>query len=1163
METQRRAKRGLWTGPMIVGVVLIASLSATQTAKAGGGECGGAPNGTPCATGVDNPCRSPSFCFNGICFAGAPNPNGTLCGADDDGNPCTGPSACNDGVCILNPPTSGGFSCGNDDDNPCRNPSVCSLGVCYKGPSKPNGTVCGTDEDGNPCTGPAACFDGTCVPNPPTSGGFACGNDDDNPCRSPSVCYLGVCYAGPPKPTGTPCDTDGNPCTHGACDGDGTCDQEAMTDIDEEQPKIGDVAPLARCYESLDQAVDLAIDEVTAAATDNCKVDHISVSELPVDPMCYVPFEVVAVDTSGNESDPVQFSTLIDNTRPRNTCTQPSEPIELEANCRAEFDLTVVLDDDCCLDQTTYVSSIVRVGGQGHITTACEIPIVHPGEKRHSVSCHVTVDEVTECPLVIRLSLTGKDCCGHEIAEPCVARAEVIDTIKPVITCPEPITLERGDEICNDDVRKWLDSASATDNCNMGRVYESPTLNLSIPDRDLTGIENKITIPDSFIVEDVNVDLTISHPWVGDLMVILYHDGLPAGRTLISRPNPNGVAFGCDADNYQGIILDDEATLPIQGQCTNNLTSAPNYAPIYPLNFFDGVDAAGDWTIRVIDPQATQVGTLTKWSLHFNSENGVPITTDAPDCGFPAGQTTTVTFTAEDDCGNKSSCTSDITIQPLRRGAGDQKGSLLVFSKIEIKWDADGKLIQDTLLDVSNDADLDGVEIQAYFINGDRQLDEETNDAGDVIQEFEPGWNTADCRFHMTKNQPHFWSAAKGSSKCQPFSVLDDNGRLDSEATDGTRLLRGFVIMWAVKFIDPNLTDQSIAGESGDGIWQEIRWNHLKGDAVIVNYKLGSAWEYNAWAYQARCGETGQPLLDCANRDDAGTCCLARVVPGRLDLDGFEYDINFDQLLMDFYASGSTGLSSTNTTVMVDTDLTLHSMDIDVRQDGDGPILTKAEFEIFNENESKFSGTRRCICCWDQTLLSNYVRDASVPNHFLRTQLRTDKGYARIDGVHSDECDYYDTCGIDPRRTLGVVAGGNYGFSQDTALAGLSFKILTFTGSSTNIEWAGGNLHGSGEQSSTIRFDVGPFCGDGKVNQDREECDDRNSDECDGCTSDCTRKLCDACAGQPPCVINAECVSQFECVNGCCRECLGRVCDFDSDCDSGFECFNGCCRPTD
>ena len=34
-----------------------------------------------------------------------------------------------------------------------------------------------------------------------------------------------------------------------------------------------------------------------------------------------------------------------------------------------------------------------------------------------------------------------------------------------------------------------------------------------------------------------------------------------------------------------------------------------------------------------------------------------------------------------------------------------------------------------------------------------------------------------------------------------------------------------------------------------NGFSEEIRWNHLSGDAVIVNYHDHTAWEYNTWNF--------------------------------------------------------------------------------------------------------------------------------------------------------------------------------------------------------------------------------------------------------------------------------------------------------------------------
>jgi hypothetical protein len=213
------------------------------------------------------------------------------------------------------------------------------------------------------------------------------------------------------------------------------------------------------------------------------------------------------------------------------------------------------------------------------------------------------------------------------------------------------------------------------------------------------------------------------------------------------------------------------------------------------------------------------------WLNSFEVEDNCPgeVTTghDGSECGFPPGKHT-VTFTATDACGNESECETTIEVLDSPRLAFDKKGSLLVFSKVEILWDGQGNLIQDTFLDITNDYP-GHVTLQAYLINGDIELQEILDDQGGIIQNFEPGWNTADCRFDLTANQPHYWSAANGSNRCQAFTVLDEDGPgRPSEANDGTRILRGYVVVWAVRH------------DELSNLWHEIRWNHLKGDAVII-----------------------------------------------------------------------------------------------------------------------------------------------------------------------------------------------------------------------------------------------------------------------------------------------------------------------------------------
>ena len=144
---------------------------------------------------------------------------------------------------------------------------------------------------------------------------------------------------------------------------------------------------------------------------------------------------------------------------------------------------------------------------------------------------------------------------------------------------------------------------------------------------------------------------------------------------------------------------------------------------------------------------------------------------------------------------------------------------------------------------------------------------------------------------------------------------------------------------------------------------------------------------------------------------------------------------------------------------MLDTDLTLLPMVIDVRQDSEGPVRTKAHFDIWNQNEDGFSGTTRCLTCWDQTLLSGYA----LPNHFVISAIHTDKGKARIDGVRSEMCDA-GPCQGD--------SGSDSWCSRNAPLLGVSAKVLAFSGVDAARAYAGMTLVGQGTEAGRILADI-------------------------------------------------------------------------------------------
>ncbi|MHC4704501.1 MAG: proprotein convertase P-domain-containing protein, partial [Planctomycetota bacterium] len=136
----------------------------------------------------------------------------------------------------------------------------------------------------------------------------------------------------------------------------------------------------------------------------------------------------------------------------------------------------------------------------------------------------------------------------------------------------------------------------------------SPTIHfghhgLPIPDNDPCGVSHTIDVPDSFTLGDVDVDVMIEHTWIGDLEIEVEHLGTTV--TLWNRI--------CGNSDDLDVIFDDEGNTV---EC--NSPTVGNIIPFDALSAFDGMDAAGEWTITVRDLMGLDVGRLVRWSLHLD-----------------------------------------------------------------------------------------------------------------------------------------------------------------------------------------------------------------------------------------------------------------------------------------------------------------------------------------------------------------------------------------------------------------------------------------------------------------------------------------------------------------------------------------------------------------
>src|SRR5262249_5103589 len=121
------------------------------------------------------------------------------------------------------------------------------------------------------------------------------------------------------------------------------------------------------------------------------------------------------------------------------------------------------------------------------------------------------------------------------------------------------------------------------------------------------GTPATIHVNDNKVIQDVNVTVgSLTHTYDGDLEIHLIH-----GATDIQLSSRRGSS----GDNFPSTLFDDQATTPIANG-TSPFTGS--FKPDNALSIFNGTNAMGDWSLRVIDRAAIDTGTLISWSITFS-----------------------------------------------------------------------------------------------------------------------------------------------------------------------------------------------------------------------------------------------------------------------------------------------------------------------------------------------------------------------------------------------------------------------------------------------------------------------------------------------------------------------------------------------------------------
>ena len=137
-----------------------------------------------------------------------------------------------------------------------------------------------------------------------------------------------------------------------------------------------------------------------------------------------------------------------------------------------------------------------------------------------------------------------------------------------------------------------LGDTSRSVTAEIGRVIYNST-NVPLPISDNGTINSTISVADSFCIADVDVQVNVSHTFIGDLIVELIG---PTGTTVRLHNRTGSTSDDIVRTYDQGVVNPD----------------GPG-----SLNDFNNKYAPGTWTLRISDNASSDTGTLNSWSLRI------------------------------------------------------------------------------------------------------------------------------------------------------------------------------------------------------------------------------------------------------------------------------------------------------------------------------------------------------------------------------------------------------------------------------------------------------------------------------------------------------------------------------------------------------------------
>jgi subtilisin-like proprotein convertase family protein len=151
-------------------------------------------------------------------------------------------------------------------------------------------------------------------------------------------------------------------------------------------------------------------------------------------------------------------------------------------------------------------------------------------------------------------------------------------------------------------------------------IYTSSDPTLPIPNNDPIGITSVINVTDTYIIQDVDVEVHIFHTWTREVAIDISH---PAAISITLKDYIPGSPS--DVDHIH-TIFDDQGIPFDENQIPLDIHMQPQGPGT--LGDFAGLPIDGDWRLTVTDNAGAEFGDLLGWSLHHR--DGPPCQITAP-----------------------------------------------------------------------------------------------------------------------------------------------------------------------------------------------------------------------------------------------------------------------------------------------------------------------------------------------------------------------------------------------------------------------------------------------------------------------------------------------------------------------------------------------------